>query len=95
MHYFFGTKVHDETTRPFATHSIAICTKWTVRSKQTSCCEKLTTQSDSTSSINNKPKIVYVCPTTHKEKVLNAVVIKSTAIYNHLRKKLEKKICFR
>jgi len=44
---------------------------------QASCCCKLITESGNTLSTNNKPKTVYVLPTIHKEKVLNAVVLKA------------------
>ena len=86
-HYFFGAKVNDKNTRPTAAPSVATCTQC-ARSLEASCCGKLTTQSGNTWSANNKPKIVYVWPTSHKESVLNAVVIKSTPIYNYLHKKL-------
>ena len=86
-YYFFGAKINKQHTQPLSAPSVVACADW-ARKSQSACRGKLIKQSDNSWSTSNKPQIKYVWPTSHKESVQNAVVMKTTGIYDPLRKKL-------
>ena len=85
--YFFGKKVSNEDTVPMSPPPIAICSTW-ARELKSVCCRTLEKKSDHIWSTTNSPAVKYVWPTFHKESVTNAVVLRSTAVYDHLKKQL-------
>ena len=85
--YFFGAKTHSDRTFAVPPPSVKACFDWQ-RTRETKCCGRLSQQNSVTWATANFPTLKYVWPTSNKESVNNAVVTKTTAIYNHLRKQI-------
>ena len=85
--YFFGAKVGNEDTVPMSPPPVAICSFW-ARELKSGCCRTLEKKSGHIWYTINSPAVKYVWPTSHKESVTNAVVLRSTAVYDHLKKQL-------
>ena len=85
--YFFGAKVSNEDTVPMSPPPVEICSIW-ARELKSGCCGTLEKKSDHIWSTINAPAVKYVWPTSHEESVTNAVVLRSTAVYDHLKKQL-------
>ena len=63
------------------------CSIW-ARELKSGCCGTLEKKSDHIWSTINTPAVKDVWPTSHEESVTNAVVLRSTAVYDHLKKQL-------
>ena len=85
--YFFGAETHSDRTIAGSPPSIQAYSEWQ-RTRETKCCGRLSQQNSATWASDNSPTLKYVWPTSHKETANNAVVTRTTAIYNHLRKQL-------
>ena len=85
--FFFGAKSHVDKTFSTAPPSVASCITWH-QSLHSQCCGSLSPQTSHSWATSNTPILKYVWPTSHKEKVRNAVLTESIAVYNHLHKQL-------
>ena len=85
--YFFGAKVSNEDTVPMSPPPVEICFIW-ARELKSGCCGTLEKKFDHIWSTTNSPTVNYVRPNSYKKSVTNAVVLCSTAVYDHLKKQL-------
>ena len=85
--YFFGAKTHSDRTKAVSPPSASTCADWK-RTLDSSCCGSLSQKSSTTWATSKSPNYKYIWPTSHKESIENAVLTTTTAVFNHLRKKL-------
>ena len=85
--YFFGAKVSNEDTVLMSPPPVATCSI-RARELKNGCCGTLQKKSVLIWPTTNSPAVKYVWPTSHQESVTNAVVLRSTAVCNHLKKQL-------
>ena len=83
----FGAKTHSDRTVVGLPPSVQACSEWQC-TRETKCCDCLSQQNSVTWASNNSPTLKYVWLTSHKEMANNAIVTRTTAIYNHLRKQI-------
>ena len=67
--------------------TVAACSNW-AKELQSSRFGALHKKCDNIWSTANLPEVTYVRPAFHQESVSNAVVLHSTAVYDHLKKQL-------
>ena len=84
---FFGAKAVKKDTVPVLPPFVAACSDWP-KERLSSCCGSVNKKLDNIKSPTNLPGVKYVWSTLHQETISNAVVLRSTAVYDHLEKQL-------
>ena len=65
--YFFGAKTNDNHTYHLPPPSVAVCSEW-ARTLKSNCCGRLAQISDISWATSNAPTMVYVWPTTQRNR---------------------------